>query len=652
MATPAGTNIDVTTDWSASDIGSRQITITRTLKVTKVAATDKAFSSEVTVPLNGIKSLADAEVFIPGLWYATSAHTQKSALITDLGQREFILREDRMALPLVSVRNRATGWTLSIGHVQPDGGTIAGDDNIAPVIDARLQYGALGIRRDESGLKFAFRFPGSEGEQTSIFGYKPDLRTAQRWHPLIVGATQTYTLTFRLSDSVNFAQQMHDVWRSAYAAAQPLVVPFDAPSVYSASINVLDHYFFTQADVAGFPFSASLPDGVVKDPSLQMGFVGQQLPCASYLIDEGIRAKRPDVRAKGEQIVDFWAKQSLSKAGVPRTWFDLKPEPHWRDYHTFLRVATDGTSGMLRAWQLERAAGTAKPEWLSFCRHVGDWLLKIQNADGSFFREYGFDGHAMSKSLTSTLHPVRLLIDLSCATGDMKYRAAALRAATLALKANADGPSYIGGTPDNPDVVDKEAGWIAFDSYLALYDVTQDKRWLDAAVDAATFTETWIYAWNVPLPIDADPAKLGVPRVKTFAGTNLIATGHSGVDNFLAFASFSYARLAIYTGDEHFAGVARLLQHNSAQFVDTGEKSGNSLGYATPGLCVEAFTLAVNRGHSVNVWLPWLTSAIVEPMARMREAFGVTDVDAMLAIEPKQREQMNAAFALTRGFAH
>lgn len=642
IRTPGGSQFEAADVWSI-DGGIR---VERTITVKRADARDQAYGSEIEFIVPGVTKLADADVFIPGLWYATADHTPKSGLIKDLGQRDFILREDRMPLPLVSVRDRTGGTTLTLEHLAPDGATIGGDDDLKRVVDDRLRFGSLGVRRTNEAVRLVFRFPGSEGEQTGIFGYKPDLRTVERLHPIKAGATQRYTLRLSLDTRPSFPAQMTSAWRRAFASAKPAIISANIQAVYDASISVLDHYWYQQGDVAGIPFGVSLPEGEVKDPSLQMGFVGQQLPCASYLIDEGLRSNRPELVEKGEAIVDFWVKNSINEHGVPRTWFDLTPEPRWRNYNTFLRVATDGTSGMLRAWRIERVAGREKPAWLAFVQRVGDWLLSIQNEDGSFYREWKFDGTPASKSKTSTLHPVRLLVDLSCATGERKYRDAALRAAEFALKANASGAAYVGGTPDNPDVVDKEAGWIAMDSCLALYDVTREKKWLSAALDAAAFTETWIYGWNVPLPSDKE--NVGVPRVETFAGANLIATGHSGADNFLAFASFAYARLWIYTGDEHWLDIARLLQHNSAQFIETG-KGDNALGYAMPGLQVEAFSLAVNRGHSVRIWLPWLTSATLEPMARMREAFGVIDVNALRKIDPMERARRNAEWSTMRG---
>ncbi len=642
IATPGGSTIDVTDTWTRDT----EIRLSRTITVTK-AGSDVAFGSEVEFDVPMIRNLADYDVFIPGIWYATAATTPRSGLITDVDQRDFILREDRMPLPMISISDIGIHTAFTLRHCSPNGATISTDDTLARLIDERLQFGSLGVRRRKPTLSVLFCFPGSEGEQTSIFGYKPDKRTVERLHPIKLHAKQSYQLAFSLQPIKSFADQMKLAWRTGYGDAKPEVAAFDAKTIYDASIGVLDHYWYERGEVAGFPFSVSLPDGVMKDPSLQMGFVGQQLPCASYLIDEGIRSGRKKLVEKGEKIVDFWAKNSFNEQGVPRTWFDLEPTPHWRNYNTFLRVVTDGTSGMLRAWQIERAAGRDKPDWLAFSRRVGDWLVHIQNLDGSFYREWKFDGTPASQSTTSTLHPVRLLVDLSCATGEKAYLDSAIRAAEFAVKENESGARYVGGTPDNPDVLDKEAGWIAMDSYLALYDVTQDKRWLSAATDAATFTETWIYGWNVPLPIDKQ--NVGVPRVKTYAGTNLIATGHSGVDNFLAYASFSYTRLWIYTGDDHFRDIAKLLQHNSAQFIETG-KQGNALGYVKPGLQVEAFSLAVNRGHSVRTWLPWLTSATLEPMARMRETFGVMDVEAVGVIDIAELKRQNSLYARDRGY--
>ena len=643
LRTPAGSEIIVNDVWTEK--GDTRCLV-RDVTVQTVAAGDVGFATgvEVDAPTDVLDA---ADVFVPGVWYGSSANTPPSGLIGDIGQADFLIREDRLPLPLVSVRAKPGGRTVTLAHDDPDGATVLADAKPERVIDTRLRFGSIGLRREAGKrIKLAFRFPGTEGELTGIGGFKPVSRYAERFHPIIAGEKQHYELTVRTTDSADVVAQMKTAWRHAYIRSRPTPVPTDVAAVYDASVNALAHYAYDRGNVSGIPFSAQLPGGEVHDRSLQIGFVGQQLPCASYLIDDGLRNKKPERVGQGERIVDFWVRECIAPSGLPRTWYDVDPKPQWRDTPTFLRSITDGTLGGLRAWQIEKAAGRDKPAWLAFSRRVGDWLLRVQNGDGSFYRSWTFkDGSPKSKSLTNTLHPVRLLVELSCATGDMKYRAAAVRAAEWTVSHDTPG-RYVGGTPDNPDVIDKEAGWIAFDSYLALYDVTRDKRWLDAAVAAATFAETWMYGWNVPLPVDVVSPQ--IPRLKTTAGAaSLIATGHSGADLFLAFGSLSYARLAVYTGDKHFADVARLLQANTAQLVDVN----GSLGYAVPGLCVEAFGLVGgHRGNSVGAWLPWGTSAVLEPMARCREIFGTADVAAALELDAAEQRKRNAVWAITRGY--
>ena len=174
------------------------------------------------------------------------------------------------------------------------------------------------------------------------------------------------------------------------------------------------------------------------------------------------------------------------------------------------------------------------PEWLAFCRRYGDWLVQAQNPDGSFSREYGFDGQAIDRSTDTTDQPIRFLCDLFLATGDARYKQTALRAGEFCLRSVHDAYAYVGGTPDNPNVMDKEAGMMALDAFLSLHDLTADPRWLAAAVQAADYSETWVYCWNIPVP-DGDP-KVIFPKNRTTVGLSLIAAGHSGADTYMAAA--------------------------------------------------------------------------------------------------------------------
>src|SRR5699024_4549492 len=123
----------------------------------------------------------------------------------------------------------------------------------------------------------------------------------------------------------------------------------------------------------------------------QMGFAGMQLPAAYYLIRAGLEENNKGLINKGALMVNFWAEQSPTPSGLPKTWWDAawpdKPQPPtWQSFPTYMRMVGDGMEGALHAWSIMKKHGMDKPKWLKFCKDFGDWLVQNQNADGSYFR--------------------------------------------------------------------------------------------------------------------------------------------------------------------------------------------------------------------------------------------------------------------------
>lgn len=95
-------------------------------------------------------------------------------------------------------------------------------------------------------------------------------------------------------------------------------------------------------------------------------------------------------------------------------------------------------------------------------------MAENQNDDGSYYRAYETDGSVCTRTVgntwqgTSKLNTpvaVRFLVRLYEYTGEQKYYDAAVRAAEFSYQnLYLDREKYVGGTPDNPNTVDKEAG--------------------------------------------------------------------------------------------------------------------------------------------------------------------------------------------------
>lgn len=665
LITERGSAFEVTDTWRAVAADGAW-TVARRVEVKTVGVGDVGFSSRLSLTDHQRLTFKDCDFFMPGVWYKDNAHVPPRALAAPpvdgtMPDVSVLIREDRLPLPLIAERDKRTGITLLLAHLSPDGGTLAGEAGRARIIDSRLQFGSLGVLRlgvlnmtppGSQTPEVLFQFPGTEGDRTYIHGVDvPGEPGALRSHPVQVGVHHDYRLLLRIWHTASFPDAVRESWRLAYTQQAPPIAAVPLEKVRVDGLALLAAVCRPVHGVPDVPFAIRVPGGEIKDTSSQMGFVGQALPAAALLLGQAFEAKNADTQAQATQIVDFWAKNSLTPSGLPRTWYDIQADGTWtwRDYHTFLRVASDGADGALQAWNIARKHGVSHPEWLAFCRNYGDWLLTAQFADGSWAREYGFDGKPVlttpaGGATDTTDQPIPFLVDLFLATGDARYRDAALRAGTFCLRSVNAAYAYVGGTPDNPNVLDKEGGMMALEAFLALHDLGGDPRWLRAACQAADYCETWVYGWNPPVPPGERRSKL--PPGRRAESLSLIATGHSGADSYMAAAPFFFYRLYLKTDDAHYRDFARFLLPATKNLLDYD----GTLGYKYPGLQTEALSLVMDRNGGVGEWLPWLTVVQLTPLTRLRSVFGTLDLDALDKRPLAARKAQNAAYARRRGF--
>ncbi len=647
IKTPAGSLFEFEDVYSLGPVANT-FRLDRKVLVKAVAAADAGFATRFSLHEQTALPLREHELFMPAVAYARNEHVSPRALLADYAEETMLVREDRLPLPLAMMMNPRTGTTVALTHLAPDGNTCLADYTAGRLVGARLQFASLGFY-SQTNPAVALCYPGTEGTRTYLRrrGFSSGSETgAERFHPVITAVRHEYSVLISVGHAPDFPQAMRQTWREAFDQSHPVPAPVHLGDAYGASIQLLKDWSQTHNGCSGLPFRLELPAGRLMaktDWNFQMGFVGQQLPLAFHLLRYGLLHEDTNALVKGEAMVDFWATNSPTTNGLPRTWFDVYPQPHWRHYNTFLRVASDGMDGALRAWAVMASHHCSKPEWLCFCRGYGDWLVQHQNADGSWFREYDWQSQPVDFGKQNTTHPIRFLVDLWMITGDDTYRQAALRAGAFAWQHVHEAFAYVGGTVDNPNVIDKEAGFLAMDAFLALHDLTGEKSWLNAATQAADFTETWAYAWNVPIPTN-DP-QVTYPTGATTTGLSIIATGHSGADLFLAGAPFLFYRLYLQTGDIHYAEIARQLLYDTKQAVDIN----GSLGYGHPGLCTEALSLAPPRGHGVNVWLPWLTFSMIDPLVQLEDAYGRMNAPIVSGADRERLRLLDRKYAANHG---
>ncbi|MBB5802941.1 hypothetical protein F4560_002709 [Saccharothrix ecbatanensis] len=591
--------------------------VTRTVAVVTANAADQGFNSRFTIGAAAPRPLQDYQFLAPGVMYDRNRTVPAGALGSNLNDNYLYFREMRMPLPFVMMHDPGSGLDVSLAHQNPRAASPVDEGSGAWLVNGGITHAALGAQRVPSS-KLAIVYPGMEGEKNYV---NRGAAWVRRSNPVTVGHTQSYQFRIRAHKTADFGAAVRDSWRYHWDMSNPEITKVPVQQVYRSSVDVLASYQGNWGGAPGLPFSVWM-DGNVREVSYQMGFVGQQIPAAYLMLRDGLLNNRPDHATKGRQILDFWAANSSAPSGLPRTWYDVNP-PGWRSFYpTYLRIATDGLEGVLKAARFMRGRGTPVASWESYARRFGDWLVANQNADGSYYRSYNLAGTAPDNQAKYNTHnAIPFLMELTAYTGDTRYRTAALRAAEFAWQTVHLPSAYVGGTPDNPNVTDKEAASLALRAFLSAYDHTRDQRWLQAAQRAADFAETWQFAWNYSVASSRPAyAKYGV------RGQSVIATGHSAMDTWQSGMLFDFYRLYRATNDNHYLQQARLLANNTKL---TTQYPGNPLGYGRDGLVEEAIGLADLRYGGVDLWLPWNSVAHAESLAMLQDTYGNMDIDVL-----------------------
>jgi hypothetical protein len=358
-----------------------------------------------------------------------------------------------------------------------------------------------------------------------------------------------------------------------------------------------------------------------------MGFTGAALQAAGYLLADSLAADNPHGernRERGEAVVRQFLKLELAPPAGEGFYFDTgkpgvtRPLRRLPEPIVFLRSFGDGLKALMETVEREEAAGRERPEWVAWARSFADWLLPQQNPDGSFPRSWKQGtGEVYHRFPESTYTVITYLVLLSEITDDERYAAAARKAGEYCWNSSHQHGVFVGATLDQPNVIDKEAGAISLEAYLALYRLTSDRKWLQRAMAAASFAETWIYVWNVPMPEDEEDRDLvwkkGIPTV----GMQGIATGHSLTDMYMAFDVDEFAELYLHTGDKHYYDVAMILLHNTKAMLAL---PGREFDLPGPGWMQEHWSLAPTRGvGSLRAWLTWVTASQLNGIVGLEE---------------------------------
>lgn len=633
-------------------------TVKRTVKVDKANDEDRGFSSQFTLisAANG-NAFNRFDLFAPGFLYRNNENNNPYENNPNLNGNSFCFWETQYGLPLFMAYSPTAKKTISLSHVNPKISSGLDEKSCRDkwMVVSSVQYGSLGADIRNNHLEINYAYPAIAG-------------VAPRNHPVKEGLSHTYSLALgaKLNDSYTEATvdcykqhlSLNDIElynvniKDAYNAQMEMFSALAAPIVGNSGNKAY-----------GLPWSISIPDGKPHAWELQNGFVGQQTSIAFQLMRHGKKSNNNKIFEQGLEMAKFWfSDKQLVENGLPRSWWiqTEKIDGYYNKYigdfwtyPSFTRCFTDGMEGLLDCVRLAEAYDLPEAEeWGKIINKFGEFLLNAETAgDGSFYRAYQKDGkylrdpNAMgpwedeqkklqANAKTNTLIPVRLLIRLYEWSGDKRYLNRAIEAGEFGYqKYYKEIGAFIGGTPDNANVVDKEAGVFAMYAFTALYQATGDKKWLEAAEYAAVFAFSYTYCYDFAIQ-GGDAANIF--RDGGISGYSFITAGAGGTDNFNAFIYYELFKLYLLTEDDFYLQAAKILERNTKRPMDLD----GTKGYAHKALLLEATTLYKMTFSSVSSWLPWCGVATSQPMVNFYQTFGAYNISD---VEKKSRNELLSA---------
>lgn len=615
-----GARVALTDVWTVS---GESVTIARTIRTDASPLSALRLALEIELPQAGARRF-----FVPGMIYSEDQWAR--------GGR-FGFADGRLAYPMVAAFAGGSvvsleRLTLARTDAAPDRG--AGDSSFTQ----RTEIGSVGFVTDAEldRDRLVVEWPYSERDRSSMLDSVGT--PASALYPLDEGLEFTVTYRLTVRPALDYTEAVHAVFASAFERVKP--EPSRNPVTLEESIRLrlesAAKTFRRTADgFAGFvlnfdpergydseakAFGASFAEHSMGDSHniLEYGFTGRQLNLAYMLAS---RAPEEWLEC-GRQVVDSFVNRMTMPSGWVHTLWDIAagaplfacgdpsgPVMHYLGRSelagTYTRMMAEAGRDLLLNVRLHREHGRDVSRWLNAATRLGDFFVRAQEDDGSWFRAYtpkaepivdtDWFGFRSGSGKTATGAVVPFLLALAGATGadGQRFRAAAGRAGGYVQTAIVASDDYRGGTLDNPNVVDKEAALIAMQAMLGLHDdavqsgIGNPAQLLHAARRAATIGVTWHSIWEVPNLPDTALGREGARSVG-WGGINSI-WGVGVTDIYSLFFAGDLLRLGRLAQEPLFAGIAQLIACSSLQMLSV---PGAIHGYADLGMQPEGISFS------------------------------------------------------------
>jgi len=509
----------------------------------------------------------------------------------------------------------------------------------------KTDVGSMGIWNGDEGLQLRAKFPFFEG-QTSLALNTKDKTPWESFWPALTGESFGMSYEFRVSEELTFIDAMWHVYSDRMHELNSPKVELPAPAEVLAKYRTyaVDKYYMEKNHLedpnepAGYILNCHPQDGKQLCDIIQYGFTGQNTISAYCSIRQGYRDGEKRLIEHGLKTLDFFADRChIKESGTFYNLYNFEKGqfdfwwtglilplsyaegdelmqimgPLYTYYEdiisvlknkkgSYLRCMNEEAYGLILAYGFENKLGNQHLNWLTTAKNYGDFLVRTQADDGTWYRAYDTAGIPITepekwfgisyyekKGSTSTSIP--FLAELYKQTRDIKYLDAAEKASSYVADISVEQVRCCGGIHDSifekGVLVDNESTLYAMIAMNEMYKLTGNIYYLSAARRAAILFSSWIYLWDLPLPTGSTLQKYGF-RTTGIGGCDIPSAGYA--HPFENRGVSTLVEIAFAFRDEDLLKIAELTWHGCNQTVATPDRSW---GYFADGIQEEGYLI-------------------------------------------------------------
>jgi hypothetical protein len=502
----------------------------------------------------------DSYLYLPGFWYRKNLRSPKQTP-SERVSKNWIVREDRLSTPLVGIFDNEKGISYSLVRTDNIAKHALAQHNQGEVIlSGPSDLGALGFGEEDDKPHLSFAYPYMEAPHSY---YRKLSLGAPVTSFLFLKKGESITLSYQLIkfEAFDYAEYIKQIWTSSYDLFQPQ--PLSSNQLSDAEIKKVLSSFYYESYVEvgrlkGFSGVHLETNACKPGKLLEVGFVGRVLLNAFNALEWAEEQGDEKLKKIAFSVLNSYEQWGFSKEGYIR---ELVGEYHGypvkKDLYS-IRRQSEGIYAILLYLDYEKQKGRRHPLWEERILNLLDLLLALQMFDGSFPRKFKGNGRIVDAVGGSSPSAVPALVMAYKYFDDDRYLNAARKVIDYQDKEMISKSDYFSSTLD-ADCEDKEASLYATVAlyYMAMVTVGGEKiRYTSLAKQAAYFTLSWYYTWDVPF---AQGQMLGDIGLKS-RGWGNVSVENNHIDVYVFEFDEVLKWLAEETGELRFAQFADLIR--------------------------------------------------------------------------------------------